>query len=115
MPASSSRPVPLSAADQARGRRTRVTDESGGAPERLDALIDGWKTQGWMTDASGSANLIDVLNTRLNEADAVRLGRALRALADAGLIDESHVFVCVELGSVFVCAVELGSAESVTR
>jgi hypothetical protein len=82
-----------------------MTDESAGAPERLDVLTGRWKTQGWTTDASGPADLIDVLNTRLSEADAIRLGRVLCALADAGLIDECHVFVC---------AVELGSAESLT-
>jgi hypothetical protein len=83
-----------------------MTDESGGAPARLDAVIGTWDAHRWTTDASGPADLIDVLDRRLNEADARRLGRVLRALADAGLIDECYVLVC---------AVELGSAEGVTR
>jgi hypothetical protein len=47
----------------------------------------------WTTDVSGAADLIDVADTRLPRADALRLGRVLRALADAGLIDECPVFV----------------------
>jgi hypothetical protein len=73
--------------------RSRMTDVSGGAPRWLYALIR-WKTRGWTTDDSRPAYRIDVLDTRLNEADALRLGRVLLALADAGLIDECHVIVC---------------------
>jgi hypothetical protein len=53
-------------------------------------------------DAFLPADLIDVLDKRLSEADAARLVRVLRALADAGLIRECHVFVR---------AGELGGAE----
>jgi hypothetical protein len=35
---------------------------------------------------------IELLAARLNEAEALALARVLHALADAGLIDECHVF-----------------------
>jgi hypothetical protein len=69
--------------------RGRVTDEHGGASERLDALLDPRR---WTT-AYNAADLIDVLDGRLSDADAVRLARVLGSLADAGLIRECHVFV----------------------
>jgi hypothetical protein len=56
----------------------------------------------WTTDVSGVADLIEVADTPLQRADALRLGRVLRALTDAGLIDER---------AVFVFAVDLDGAE----
>jgi hypothetical protein len=47
----------------------------------------------WTTNVSGVADMIEVADTPLQRADALRLGRVLRALADAGLIDERAVFV----------------------
>ena len=82
-----------------------MTDVSGGAPRRLYALIR-WKSREWRTDPSRPAYRIDVLDTRVDEADAHRLGRILVALADAGLIDECRVCVC---------AFELDDAPSLPR
>jgi hypothetical protein len=59
-------------------------------------VINGWSR----------ADGVDVLGTRLTDAEARRLGRVLGALVAAGLIDECHVFVC---------AVEDGSAGRVDR
>jgi hypothetical protein len=63
-----------------------MTDECAGTPGRLDAWIDRRRTEGWAPEA-------DLMDARLSEADALRLGRVLRALADAGLIDDCHLFV----------------------
>jgi hypothetical protein len=66
---------------------------------RLGGMTGTWKTEGWTTDASAPADLVDALHGRLNEADALALGRVLRALAHAGLIVESHVVVRASSGS----------------
>jgi hypothetical protein len=58
-----------------------------------DDSIGTWRARARRIDASSPADLIDVLDRQLSEADALRLGRVLRALADAGLIHECHVFV----------------------